>query len=187
MKKSVKRLWSIAKKLALGFILGLIFTISAYLITSSIVGNTSSAEFCISCHEMDEAYASWEISAHGSNLSGITVTCVDCHLPPKEHFISHVYAKSIAGAKDFYQHNFGPEYDLEFQRQKVLKHFPQKRCTDCHDNLLAKPANSASRIAHQEVVNNPDKPENQCLRCHENAGHIRMTILYPVPDKMKGE
>jgi nitrate reductase cytochrome c-type subunit len=41
-----------------------------------------------------------------------------------------------------------------------------------------KPGSSKSRFAHQAAQLEPDKPENKCIACHEQAGHKRNATLF---------
>ena len=117
-------------------------------------------------------------SPHGSNDSGLTAECIDCHLPPHEDYFTHMTAKAYAGGKDMYMHYFGPEYDREKIRKKVLTHMDNDTCTHCHKNLTKKPSSQKARIAHTSAINNPDKEEYRCTKCHEFAGHDRESKIY---------
>ncbi|MHC4742927.1 MAG: cytochrome c3 family protein [Planctomycetota bacterium] len=162
-----------------GFQAGILSALGAFVAINAVLGPTSNNAFCgAKCHEMNTAYNTWELSTHGANKYGLTVNCIDCHLPPKEKFFTHLAAKSYEGAKDGIKHVFGGEYDLEKTRKKVLEHIPSKRCIHCHDNLLKKPSGSAARKAHVASLADPDTAENRCVRCHENAGHEREKKLF---------
>jgi len=162
------------KKYLIIFSAGFLFAILFYIFINTAMEPFSKPEYCGSnCHSMKESYQTWELSVHGSNKYGVTVECIDCHLPPKEKFFKHVTAKAYAGAKDMYKHKFGPEYDREHQRQSVLESMTNKTCMYCHDNLLGKPGDSAALKAHKASLLEPEKKENKCVTCHENAGHER--------------
>ncbi len=166
-------------KPALLFLAGLIFAVVAFIGINIAMVPVSTPQFCASkCHEMDIAYQTWELSPHGANKYGFRVECVDCHLPPEDKFFTRLAAKGFAGVKDTYKHNFGPAYDGEVTRQKVIDHIPSERCLHCHDDLLGKPFSPGARSAHQDVLADPDKPENRCVQCHENTGHERNNKLY---------
>ena len=75
-------------------------------------------------------------------------------------------------------HYFGDDYDVEKNRQNILDHMPNKRCRNCHNDLLGKPDSSAARIAHTEVLSQSDEPEYKCVECHEDAGHQRKNKLF---------
>ena len=173
----IKKTWKFARKRGITFLAGVGATVVCYLAISWAIEPTSKSSYCGSaCHEMNISYQTWELSSHGSNNLGIRVECIDCHLPPKEKFITHVIAKAHAGANDMYKHKFGPEYDRTKMRQKVLQHFPTARCTHCHNDLLNR--SSLARIPHLEALNNPDKPESRCVYCHENVGHERNNKIF---------
>ena len=166
-------------KLALPFLAGLIFAVLAFIVINIAMEPVSTSEFCGSkCHEMNTAYQTWQLSHHGANKFGFRVECIDCHLPPKDEFFTHIAAKGYTGIKDMYKHKFGPEYDGEVIRQKVIDHIPSERCLHCHDDLLGKPFSPGARSAHQDVLADPEKPENRCVQCHEDVGHERKNKLY---------
>lgn len=168
----------IIRKHRRGFLVGIVCAVGAFVAINAVLAPTSKNEFCGSaCHEMNTAYQTWELSPHGANKYGVSVDCIDCHLPPKEKFFAHLAAKSYEGAKDGIMHVFG-EYEVEKVRTKVLGRFPSKRCLHCHDSLLKKPSGSAARKAHTAALDDPDAPEKRCVDCHENVGHERESKLF---------
>jgi cytochrome c-type protein NapC/trimethylamine-N-oxide reductase cytochrome c-type subunit TorC len=175
----VSRIFGAVKKRALTLLVGFAFALLCFIVLNAIMVPVSKSEYCGSkCHEMNTAYLSWELSSHGTNASGIRVECIDCHLPVKDRYFTHLAAKAYAGGKDIYKHYFGDEYDLEKIRKRVLDHISNQRCLHCHDNLLAKAGSSAARIAHTAVLAEPDAPENRCVQCHEDVGHQRQNKLF---------
>ncbi|MEN8127918.1 MAG: NapC/NirT family cytochrome c [Planctomycetota bacterium] len=161
------------------FFLGIAVSIICFLSLNAVMEPFSKNTYCgTACHEMNTAYQTWELSHHAANADGIRVDCIQCHLPPKEDYFTHLAAKSRAGAKDMYMHHFGPEYDVETIRQEVLERVSNETCTHCHDDLLIKPSDAKAREAHLAAQQEPDKPENKCTACHEDAGHKRNTKLY---------
>ena len=173
------RMFKIMKKRILTILAGVFFAILCFVALNAALVPVSTSEYCGSkCHEMSTAYLTWELSPHGSNAHGVRVECVDCHLTPKDKYFTHITAKAYAGAKDTYKHYFGPEYDTERIRKKVLGHISNQICLHCHDNLLGKPGSSAARIAHTAVLAEPDALENRCVECHEDVGHQRQNKLF---------
>lgn len=169
----------VMKKRILTFLAGVVFAVMCFIGLDAAMKPVSTSEYCGSkCHEMNTAYLSWELSQHGANEKGIRVECIDCHLPPKEKYFTHIAAKVYAGAKDIYKHYLGPEYNTEQTRKKVLSHISSQICLHCHDNLLGKPGSSAARIAHTAVLAESDAQENRCVQCHENVGHQRQNTLF---------
>lgn len=167
------------KKHGRPFIAGVLCAIVGFVVINVVVEHTSTPKFCgATCHEMNTAYRTWELSPHGANEYGFRVECVDCHLPPKDKFFVHLAAKSYAGLKDTGMHLLGGEYDVESMRKKVVENIPSERCLHCHDALLTKPSSSAARTAHAAVLSGPKEPQNRCVACHEDVGHERHSKLF---------
>lgn len=167
------------KKTILIFVVGIVFAIVCFLTINVTMKPFSTNEFCGSkCHFMNTSYQTWELSKHGSNNIGYTVDCIDCHLPPKDKYFTHLIVKGYKGAKDFYKYHTLDHYDPDEMSKTVAEHFKNETCLHCHDNLLAKPANSIVQKAHQPVLLNPDAPESKCITCHENIAHQRATKLF---------
>lgn len=178
-KKGFVWIFRPVRRWGIPFVLGLGFAIICFLSINAAMKPFSNNGYCgTTCHEMDTAYRSWELSVHGANSKGIQVDCIQCHLPPKEKYFTHLFAKAWAGAKDMYVHHFGPEYDTDKIRNKVSEHMSNATCAYCHEDLLKKPGSAKSRFAHQAAQLEPDKPENKCITCHEQAGHRRNTALF---------
>ena len=179
MAKLASKIFGVVKRLGPPFAGGIIFAMLCFIGINTAMEPVSTLEYCGSrCHEMNTAYQSWKISEHGLNANGITIDCVDCHLPPKEKYFTHLAAKGYKGAVVIYNHYFGGEYGAEKLCELMLETVTNDMCTVCHDNLLAKPSNSAARIAHTASLSEPDEPENRCVKCHEDTGHKRNSKLF---------
>ncbi len=72
-----------------------------------------------------------------------------------------------------YKHYFDGEYDEQKVREEVLNHISNRRCVNCHVNLLAKPGCEELEQVHTESLSSPDISENRCIECHEEVGHQR--------------
>jgi len=167
------------RRYVFAFLFGIAFAVLCFVVLNAAMVPLSKSQYCGGkCHEMNTAYRTWEISQHGAAKSGVRTECVDCHLPPKDEYFSHIVAKAYAGAKDIYMHHFGPEYDIEKIRKKVLAALPSRTCLNCHDDLLARPSNSAARFAHIDSITQPKSPKHRCVECHENTGHERQNKLF---------
>ena len=166
------------RKYIIVFLAGIVFSIISFHVINIAAKHSSTPEYCAgSCHEMETAYKTWELSSHYANRHGVKIVCIDCHLPPKEKFFTHLAAKAYAGAKDVYLHHFGEEYDIEKIREKVLEEMPNSRCLRCHSNLLVKPSSSSARGAHQIVLNPEEGEELRCVECHDNL-HQRENNIF---------
>lgn len=155
------------RKLFLGVLLGLIIAVVCFLILDRAMVPLSSDRFCISCHEMEEAHATWQQSAHHTNPSGVKVTCVSCHLPPHEQYAAHLTAKACTGIKDTWVHFFG-EYDKDASREHVLETMSNERCLSCHSNLLARPRSGPVETVHGQALNSGSSGGYGCVVCHDN-------------------
>ena len=175
----IKKITAAIRKYGVAFLAGFAFAVAAFVGINAAMEPVSKSEYCGSkCHEMNVAYRSWELSPHGANKNGVRVECIDCHLPPREHFFTHIAVKAYAGAKDIYKHHFGTDYDVEKSRKKVLANLSGEICLGCHDDLFARPVNPAARIAHLESLSKPDGEYYKCIKCHESTGHERTKKIF---------
>lgn len=174
MAKYFRPIFGVVKRRALTFLAGLVFALLCFVAVNAAMKPVSKSEYCgTKCHEMDTAYQSWKLSVHGANERGLRAECIDCHLPSKDKYFTHIVAKAYAGGKDMYKHHFGGEYDIEKIREEVLAHISNEKCLSCHVDLLAKPGSDEVEEAHTESLSSPDISENRCVECHEEVGHQR--------------
>ncbi len=92
MKNKLQQLWSWPKsKWLLGIPVGgfimLLVGAAGLGTVNYVVHETSSTEFCFSCHSHEvNIRAEYEASSHFSNTSGVRTECADCHLPQDDWF-----------------------------------------------------------------------------------------------------
>ena len=120
---------------------------------------------CISCHEMQGARDRWAKSSHHDNPSGVTVTCIACHLPPREDTFPHLAAKTHKGASHAWTHFFG-KFDEQASRKLVLDTLGNERCTHCHNNLTVKPSTPAVGAVHTTALKLTGNRTYACVSCH---------------------
>lgn len=156
-------------------IIGIVVGAAALGATNFILHETSSNEFCSSCHTNDAA-KEWKESKHYSNEYGVRVGCADCHLP--QEFVPKMKRK-MAALKEVYGHFAGkidtPE-KFESHRAEMannewnrLKANGAKECRNCH---------------YMDTINNPEKEyltemhkgvlesgEQICTDCHKGVAH----------------
>ncbi len=149
-----------------GFVAAGILALVAFVAVDRAMGPLSSDEFCVSCHEMQEVHESWTQARHHTNPSGVKVTCVACHLPPREEYAAHLGAKLWTGAKDSWVHYFG-EYDKTAAREHVLQTLPDEWCVKCHDNLLGVPSSKPVEIVHEVALKRGRSGGHGCVTCHD--------------------
>lgn len=173
-------MWRTVRRYWIPFALGLIVAVVGYIAITITAERFSTPQYCgATCHEMNTAYRTWELSSHHANKSGVGAECIDCHLPPEKNFFSHMTAKAVAGAKDMFKHHFGGPYDVEKMRIKVLENIPNSRCLKCHNNLLVKPSSSGVRAPHQELLNPAKGGKLRCVDCHDKL-HERERKIYSI-------
>jgi len=151
----------------LGFVTALVVAVSMSAGIDSFFKARSSPEYCGSCHELEDAYNSWTGSVHNVNAEGLSVACIECHLPPRDNYLKYTCSRIKTGAKDALKHYFSDDFDAEKLRKEVREHMPPERCLRCHGNLVAEPRNGAIRIAHTESLAKLDSEHHTCLACHE--------------------
>ena len=133
--------------------------------------STSTNEFCESCHVHPQATQSWKQGAHVYNQSGVTVNCVDCHLPPDG--IARLTAKASTGLRDVYGYFFMDSSDFNWEqkslRESAIHHVYKSACLNCHQNLFPPMLSKKGEDAHIYYDQKPD--ELRCISCHLQTGH----------------
>ncbi len=136
------------------------------------VNYTSTNEYCFSCHVHDHAEASWRLSPHVHNKSGVITNCIDCHLPPKGE--GHLWAKIKHGVKDVYGFLFkdSADYNWEGKRNVTManKFTYESSCLKCHSNLYPVGLSQKGIDSHLHYDRNRDAMT--CLNCHMHTGHF---------------
>jgi cytochrome c nitrite reductase small subunit len=165
------------KKCIVIFIPGIIIALILFVIINAALVPTSKPKFCGElCHkEMGDAYTSWQKSPHAVNRTGIVVKCIDCHLPPKDKYFTHLAAKAQTGIKDAALHIVGAEYDAKAIRAKVTEHMTNAVCERCHANMGSNTFDEDIAGLHNDAVYHPEEGEEpgKCIDCHEGVGHER--------------
>jgi len=154
-----------------GIVLLFLVILFAVLLFNTAMHSTSKHTFCISCHEMKYSYNYYKKSAHGTNPRGISVECVDCHLPTSA--LGYFFVKARDGMKDLFIHVFNPTGSEEEWKEKKEEldeiargNIKNSNCTRCHKNV--KPESEEGKEVHAEL----DPVEDSCLECHVDLVHI---------------
>src|SRR5512135_488689 len=138
------------KKFLLWFLPGLLIGVIIILGAGRVIHNTSSNEYCMSCHIHPAADASWKKSTHYDTKSGMRIGCVDCHLPPK--YDGYLWAKGKTGLRDLWSYwtkdsasfNWEDRRRLEVARGYVF----ENSCIKCHENLFPAKLTKEGENAH---------------------------------------
>ena len=140
-----KKLLLLSTVLVLGF--GLM------LLTKHPALGLDGAEFCGSCHVMDEQVESYLHSAHR-----LGTKCGDCHVP--HSLVPGATYKAYTGTKDF----IGVLRDkdpYEIEVSPLGQEIIQENCLRCHEDLL-------------HMVGDTEKGGGKyCFDCHRSTPHLK--------------
>ncbi|TCP95360.1 trimethylamine-N-oxide reductase (cytochrome c) cytochrome c-type subunit TorY [Cricetibacter osteomyelitidis] len=143
---------------------------------------TSTTEFCVSCHSMSHPQAEWEGSVHFSNRKGIRAECADCHIPHEG--IDYLKTKVIA-LKDIW-HTFVtnklPDQEayethrLEMAQQvwEDMKANDSATCKSCHSTEAM--VLSEQSEAAQKMHTLAQETNQTCIDCHKGIVHFMPEI-----------
>jgi len=142
--------------------------------------DTSSTEYCVSCHEMKRHQTELKASSHAKDAEKKDISCSQCHIPPTGLRFASI--KLVFGVKDIYAHYFGEPNDLDRRKlQNFTRRFvPDENCLACHKDLTKnvknKPISEIGKQAHEAYLgHNGDKSGNtrsNCVGCHQNMAHL---------------
>lgn len=166
---------TIKRKHFLLFVVGGLSAVLFIALSNKVIKETSTDEFCASCHAHPHAHASFKLSFHNSNSSGVSARCVDCHLPPEDQPVYFLTRKAYHGFHDLYVYMTKDldEIDWEEKRtQEASKRFVyEDGCKKCHTNLFPTTLDALGAESHLKHLRDPEN--NSCLKCHLNVGHYR--------------
>ncbi len=156
---------------------GLILGIAAILVIDSKMVQTSTNEYCMSCHYHEQADADWKKSEHFNSRSGVMTDCAACHLPPKEEgYLRYMMVKARMGAKDIWAKMTKNPDEIDWQAKRDLAHARKivynSSCVKCHANLFPEGISDDGITAHLYYEENAEKLDLQCISCHLNTGHF---------------
>ena len=162
------------KKIWAWFLAGVVVGIIIIASGSVAVRQTSTNEYCASCHEIHpQATVSWKKSVHYNTKSGNHTGCVECHLPP--HGKGYMAAKIKTGARDVWSKWTKDPASFDWEDRSRLEHAQkyvyESSCIACHENLFPQGLSKEGEDAHIYFTSK-NKPEDlRCINCHLDAGH----------------
>ncbi|MFE8703351.1 cytochrome c3 family protein [Cytobacillus sp. FJAT-54145] len=144
----LKKLFSIDKKLLI--LIGVFTGIVISAVTAKTLAYTDSADFCQSCHIMNNVHASFTDSTHAK------LACNDCHLP-HETKVGKLAYKAKAGMSHMYYNTIGSEKipDVLHATDNSMEVI-QQNCVDCHESTL-------DNVSHDS--------KDSCMSCHQEVPH----------------
>jgi sulfatase modifying factor 1 len=165
----------IKKKHFLLLIVGGLSAILFLALSQKTIEYTSTDEFCAVCHVHPHADATFLLSAHNSNRTGVSARCVDCHLPPEDQTAYFLTRKAYHGFHDLYVFMTKDMDDIDWEAKRTVeasKRFVyEDGCKKCHTNLFPSTLDALGAESHLKYLREPEN--NSCVKCHLNVGHYR--------------
>lgn len=141
------------------------------------MANTSSMDYCMTCHEMERYKHELLKSSHAKDENGKQIECRQCHLPP-EVGMQYVAVKSISGMKDIVAHNFKDVENLDRRSMQnwARRFVVDENCLACHQDLhkdvKGKELSIEGRLSHDAYLNKNGNTSRSCAGCHFNMAHL---------------
>ncbi|MDP8033519.1 pentaheme c-type cytochrome TorC [Pasteurella atlantica] len=165
-------------KLGLGVLLvtGAIAGIIAWIVFNTVMEETSTEEFCVSCHSMQQPLEELKEKSHFSNKFGVSASCGDCHVPHKK---IDKYIRKIEALKEVFAEVTG-KYDEEGSFEKHRLEMAEREwarmsangsqaCKNCHryDRMKFDEMKPAAREAMKAAA----AKDQSCIDCHKGISH----------------
>lgn len=168
-ERKIKTRWLWILPLA-GTVLGALLILG----TNRVVQNTSTDEYCQSCHIHTEADENWTQAVHFRTATGTRIGCVDCHLPPKGD-LNHFTNKVRTGLHDLYAFHFKDHASFNWEEKRELEYAVNivfnESCEECHPNLFPQGITAEGGEAHLYYDTHAEELGLQCINCHLDVGH----------------
>ncbi len=152
---------------------GILLTTLFFVGMKKVYKITSTDKYCMSCHVHTTADMAWKWSTHNNNSAGMSVHCVDCHLPLKENVLKYTVHKAKHGIKDVYGFYFKDSADFDWALKstpEIAADFVYKEaCLNCHSNLY--PLTLSDEGADSHLRYDLDSDNKRCITCHISVGH----------------
>ncbi|MGE5591716.1 MAG: cytochrome c3 family protein [Bacillota bacterium] len=147
-----------------------LLVLSAFFATAATFRYTKTTSFCVGCHEIQAAEATWKLGPHYQNTSGVVAQCSDCHIPPGA---GDMVVDKVGRLRELYVHvtqdNSPTMWALGQQERgdRARAHLQNSACLSCHDLAAIRPASETGRLAHDLM----DLNQTRCVQCHQHVGH----------------
>ena len=165
--------YSVLALLVAGFFSGIIFWGGF----NTVVEETNTMAFCVSCHEMhDNVYQEYKQTIHYANRTGVRAVCSDCHVPRDW---THKMVRKVQATNELYGKVMGtistPEkfearrLVLARSEWKRMKASDSRECRNCHtfDGMNTEVQKQRAKKQHETAV----KDSMTCIDCHKGIAH----------------
>jgi nitrate/TMAO reductase-like tetraheme cytochrome c subunit len=167
--------WSVLALLVIGVVIGFAMTVG----TQVMVAVTGTDAFCsTACHSMQWVAAEHRVSVHGTNRTGVSAGCHDCHIP--HDYPELLWYKAKAGIKDAIGEMRGvisTEEKFKKERPRMAQHVwdeykanDSRNCRVCHQFSadVVKKQKDFVQPMHQQVL----EGKATCIDCHKGVAHV---------------
>lgn len=165
--------FSVLALLLVGLVAG-VFSVVAF---ETALHATSTEEFCISCHEMEDNPGMMLVgTTHFKNKSGVRPTCSDCHVP--QEFVPKMIRKveaarevwgSITGVIDTPEKYAAHAPVMKAREIARLQANDSQECRNCHD--VEQMLWSAQTAKAQKYHRQGNEEGKTCVDCHAGLTH----------------
>lgn len=166
---------TIRRKHFLLLVIGGLIIILFLAVSNKTIQYTSTNEFCESCHVHPHAENSWRMGVHNNTRSGVSVRCVECHLPPEDQTLYFLTRKAYHGFHDFYAYMTLDSAEMNWadkrNKEAASRFVYEDGCKKCHTNMFPSTLNKLGAESHLKYLRDPEN--TSCLQCHINVGHYR--------------
>jgi nitrate/TMAO reductase-like tetraheme cytochrome c subunit len=142
------------------------------------LAQSSSSDFCMSCHEMRGYREELKASRHAVDKDKKAIECAQCHIPnsigPKFFAV-----KIFLGIKDIIVHNFGDPQNLNRREMQLTarRFIVDENCLACHPDLNKtadgkKKISEIGRLSHEAYLGKNGTTKRGCAGCHFNMAHL---------------
>jgi len=138
-----------------------LLSLAGIALLAGLVGYTSTARFCASCHIMETRYVSWQNSDHAAYTN-----CLSCHSEPG---LTGEIKAHLAGARYVYAYLSGRQ-----SGPILLADVPNENCFKCHDaENFGENAQDLGQ-AHSSYHRLHVEKKIACVSCHGGLAHATM-------------
>lgn len=166
--------------------------------TNYILHETSSNEFCYTCHSHEQFIKpEYEASSHFRNLSGVRTGCADCHLP-HDNWFELIWTKAIAsldiipeltGKLDTAEKYESHRAEMAESVWRQFKENDSEFCRSCHIIDAMDLEGQERRAARRH--SRPKEKGETCIDCHYGIVHQELEgadeILEALAEEFAGE
>lgn len=145
-----------------------------------VMHETSTTEFCLSCHSHElNLTDEYNSSSHANNLYGVRAGCSDCHLPEVHGNWFRYVATKIYVSKDIFRELAGAGSTVEkweADRGTMARHVwteyrenQSEYCLHCHnvEHMLLEEQERRAQRQHKNIA----EAKGGCIDCHQGLVH----------------